>query len=53
MSAVQVDPEKVIARLAGQVAELSAQLAVRDVALEAAQARIAELEQAAEVGEPA
>ena len=49
---VQVDPQKVIARLAGQVGELSAQLAMQQVALEAAHERIAELEQAAEVSAP-
>lgn len=40
---VQIDPERVIARLSQQVGEMAAQLAMRDVALEAAQARIAEL----------
>lgn len=48
MSAVQVDPEKVIGRLAGQIGEMSAQLAMSQAALDAAQARIAELEQAQE-----
>lgn len=46
MSALQVDPEKVVGRLSQQVGALSAELAMRDVALEAAHARIAELEQA-------
>lgn len=47
---MQVDPEQVIARLAQQIGSLSAQLAMRDVALETAHARIAELE---ELEEPA
>lgn len=44
MAAVNVDPEKVIARLSNQVGAMAAELAMRDVALEAAHARIAELE---------
>lgn len=41
---LSVDPEQVIVRLSQQIGGLSAQLAMRDVALEAAHARIAELE---------
>lgn len=41
-----IDPEKVVARLSQQIGTLSAELAMRDVALEAAHARIAELERA-------
>lgn len=44
MSSTQVDPEQVITRLSQQIGLLSAQMAMRDVALEAAQARISELE---------
>ncbi len=43
-SSVTVDPEKVIQRLSQQVGAMAAELAMRDTALEAAQARIAELE---------
>jgi len=47
---MQVDPEQVIARMAERAGRLIgqqlAEAAMRDVALEAAQARIAELEQA-------
>lgn len=45
---VGVDPEKVIGRLSQQIAAMVAELAMRDVALEAAHGRIAELEAAAE-----
>lgn len=41
---IGVDPERVIARLSQQVGQMAAELAMRDVALEAAHARIAELE---------
>lgn len=44
MPAVEVDPEAIIGRLAGQVGQMAAALAAREVALEAAHARIAELE---------
>lgn len=44
MSNVQVDPEKVIQRLATQIGQMAAELAMRDAALDAAHARIAELE---------
>lgn len=44
MAGVQVDPEAVIRQLASQVGNMAAELAVRDVALDAAHARIAELE---------
>lgn len=43
MSNLQIDPEKVIGRLSQQVGTLAAELAMRDAALEAAHARIAEL----------
>lgn len=45
---VGVDPEKVIGRLAQQIGALYAELAMREAALEAAHARIAELEKAGE-----
>lgn len=48
MSATGVDPEKVINRMAQQLGGMAAELAMRDVALEAAHARIAELEKPAE-----
>lgn len=41
---VGIDPEKVIARLSRQLGDMAAALAMREVALEAAHARIAELE---------
>ena len=44
MSSLGVDPEKVISRLAQQIGAMAAELAMRDTALEAAHARIAELE---------
>ena len=44
MSTTAVDPQKVISRLAQQLAVLHAEIAMRDVALEAANERIAELE---------
>lgn len=44
MSSTGVDPEKVIGRLAQQIGAMAGELAMRDAALEAAQARIAELE---------
>jgi hypothetical protein len=54
VNSVQIDPEKVIARMAQQLGELHAQIAMRDVALDAAHARIAELETDAETpAEPA
>lgn len=48
MAGVQVDPEKVIQNLAQQVAQKAGELAMTAAALEAAQARIAELESPAE-----
>lgn len=48
MGGVQVDPEAVIGRLSQQIGHLAAELAMKDVALEAAHARIAELEAAEE-----
>lgn len=42
-SSVGVDPEKVISRLSQQVGAMAAELAMRDVALEAAHAELAEL----------
>ena len=51
MSSTGVDPEKVIARMAQQIGGLHAELAMRDVALEAAHARIVELGKPAE-GDP-
>lgn len=44
MSSVGVNPEAVIARLSQQIGQLTAELAMHSVALEAAQARIAELD---------
>lgn len=44
---VGIDAEKVINRLAQQIGAMHAELAMRDAALEAAHARIAELEEAA------
>jgi hypothetical protein len=44
MPAIEVDPEAIISRLSGQVGQMAAALAAREVALEAAHARIAELE---------
>lgn len=52
MAGVSVDPEKVIQRLAAQVGQLSAEIAMRDTALEQAQARIEELENGDAVVEP-
>lgn len=49
MAATNVDPEGVINRLASQVGQMAAQLAMTEAALEAAQKRIAELEQPADV----
>lgn len=43
---VQIDPQVVIQRLSQQVGAMAAELAMRDAALEAADARIAELEAA-------
>jgi hypothetical protein len=40
----QIDPEQAVARLAAQVGKLFAELTMRDLALEAAERRIAELE---------
>ena len=51
MAGVQIDPEKVINRLSQQVGQMAAELAMRDVALEEAHARIAELEKTNEEGE--
>jgi hypothetical protein len=51
MSAPQIDPEAVIRRLAQQIGGMSAELAMRDAALEAAHERIAELEKADELVE--
>lgn len=45
---MQIDPEKIVHRLSQQIGLLTAELAVRDVALEVAHARIAELEQPAD-----
>lgn len=45
---LSVDPEKVISRLSQQIGGMAAELAMRDAALEAAHARIAELEQTVE-----
>lgn len=45
---MQVDPEKVISRLSQQIGAMAAELAMRDAALDAAHARIAELEAPAE-----
>lgn len=50
MSSTAVDPEKVISRMAQQIGQMAAELAMRDVALEAAHARIAELEKPSEGG---
>lgn len=50
---MNVDPEAVIQRLAAQVGHLSAQLAMAQVALEAAQQKIAEQAQDAPEPEPA
>lgn len=44
---ISIDPEHVIQRLSAQVGQMAAELAMRDVALEAAHSRIAELEQRA------
>lgn len=44
MPSISVEPEAVISRLASQIGHLHAELAGRDAALEAAHARIAELE---------
>jgi hypothetical protein len=42
--ATEINPEHVITRLSQQLGALQVQVAMRDVALEAAEARIAELE---------
>lgn len=44
--AQQVNPEAVIARLAAQLGQLAAEMAMRDVALDEAQKRITDLEAA-------
>lgn len=44
MSAQGVTPETVIARLANQIGQMAAELAMRDAVIEAQQTRIAELE---------
>lgn len=44
MTGTQVDVEAVINRLANQIGQLHAEIAMRDAALEAAHAHIAELE---------
>lgn len=44
MAALTVEPEAVISRLSAQIGHLAAELAGRDAALEAAHARITELE---------
>ena len=44
MSNLAVDPQKVIDRMAQQIGQMAAELAMRDVALEAARDRITELE---------
>lgn len=46
MSSTGLDPEKVIQRMAQQIGQMAAELAMRDVALEAAHTRLAELEPA-------
>jgi hypothetical protein len=48
MPDLAVNPEAVIQRLANQVGAMAAELAMRDAALEAAHARIDELEKAPE-----
>lgn len=48
MSPVSVNPQAVIVRLGEQIGGLTVELAMRDVALAEAHARIAELEQADE-----
>jgi hypothetical protein len=48
MPDLAVNPEVVIQRLANQIGQMAAELAMRDAALEAAQGRIAELENPAE-----
>lgn len=45
MAGVQIDPEAVIERLSRQIGQMAAELAMRDAALDAAHARITELEQ--------
>ena len=50
MSAQGIDAEDVIRRLSQQVGRMAAELAMRDVALDAANARIAELEGKTEPG---
>lgn len=45
-ASIGVDPEKVINRLSQQIGQMAAELAMRDAALDAAQARIAELDAA-------
>lgn len=47
MSSVQVDSEKVIAKMARQIGQLSAELAATQAALDAALEALAEIEQAA------
>jgi hypothetical protein len=51
-AAIGVEPEKVIARLSQQLGGMAAELAMRDVAIEELQARVAELEAAQGDGEP-
>lgn len=46
-----IDPEKVISKMAQQVGQLSAELAICRVALDAAEERLAELEKPAEGGD--
>lgn len=48
MPDVAVSPEAVIQRLAAQVGQLSAEIAMRDVVIEQQAARIAELEKTPE-----
>lgn len=51
MSSTGVDPEKVINRLAQQVGAMAAEIAMRDIALEAALVRVSELENSAEASD--
>lgn len=44
MRPINVDPEKIVAKMARQIGQLSAELAVAQTALESAHERISELE---------
>lgn len=48
----QVNPEDVITRLTAQIGQLHAEIAMRDVALDAADKQIAQLEAATTAKEP-